>query len=95
LPSISKKVMCRTVRPTFSMSVVRNAFCDEVARGEGGSCWPRKYGLNCTIPAVVRSREGSFGISEDEATRLCSRCSKNERNRSRMSDPRMRAVYGG
>src|SRR5918996_4227583 len=83
--------MCRIVRPTFSMSVVRNDFWTLAARGYGGSCWPRKYGLNWTIPAVVSSSEGSFGISEEEGTTVCPRSSKKERNARRMSAPRIEA----
>jgi hypothetical protein len=59
LPSISKKVMWRAVRPTSSMSGVRKHFWHEVRRGAGGSSTPAKYGLNGCMPAVVSSTEGS------------------------------------
>src|SRR3990170_6657745 len=81
--------MCRMVRPTFSMSVVRKDFWTVAARGNGGSCWPRKYGLNWTIPAVVSRREGSFGISEEEGTTVCPRSSKKDRKPRRISAPRI------
>jgi hypothetical protein len=42
LPSISKNVRWRFVRPTFSMSVVRNDFWQELSRREGGSSSPEK-----------------------------------------------------
>ena len=42
LPSISKNVRCRWVMPTFSMSVVRKHFWQEVNRGDGGVSSPRK-----------------------------------------------------
>jgi hypothetical protein len=85
--------MCRIVRPTFSMSVVRKAFWAVVARGYGGSCCPRKYGLNWTIPAVVRRRLGSFGIREEDGTRVWSFSSKKDRNVSLLRDPSMKPVY--
>src|SRR5688572_10877336 len=79
--------MCLLVRPTFSMSVVLKDFWALVARGYAGSCWPKKYGLNWTIPAVVKRRDGSFGIRDEEGTTVCPRSSKNERNRRRISLP--------
>ncbi len=39
-----------------------------VARGNGGSWSPRKYGLNWFMPALVRSSVGSFGIRDEEGT---------------------------
>src|SRR2546423_13098968 len=70
------------------MSFWRNDFCDVAARGYGGSCIPKKYGMNCTIPAVVRSSPVSGGgISEDDGTTRCPRSSKNQRNSRRMSFP--------
>src|SRR5688500_6836310 len=59
-------------------------FCAVTARLNGGLCSPRKYGLNCTMPALVRSRVWSFGTNEEEPTRACSRSSKNVRKRSRI-----------
>ena len=41
------------------MSVVRKHFWHEVRRGCGGGSWPRKYGLNGCMPAVVSSTDGS------------------------------------
>ena len=45
--------------PTSSMSRVRTHFCTLVARVNAGVSWPRKYGLNGTIPALTNSRLGS------------------------------------
>jgi hypothetical protein len=59
LPSISKKVRWRAVRPTESMSVVRKHFCTVVSLAAGGGSNPRKYGFNGCIPAVVRRTDGS------------------------------------
>src|SRR5215208_353204 len=88
LPSISKKVRCRAVNPTFSMSVVRKHFWQLVSRFAGGSSSPRKYGLNGCIPAVVRRTDGSYteGTSDADGMRRCSRSSKKDRKRSRISE---------
>ena len=40
------------------MSVVRKHFCTDVSRDSGGAWRPRKYGLNGTMPALVKSRLG-------------------------------------
>jgi len=40
LPFIWKKVPCRVVLPTSSMSSVRTHFCTLVRRGAGGVRWP-------------------------------------------------------
>jgi hypothetical protein len=77
------------------MSVVRKAFWTLAARGWGGSCWPRKYGLNWTIPAVVSSRLGSPGISDEEGTTRWSRSSKNETNLFRIWCPSMALSVAG
>ena len=70
LPSISKSVLW-VASPTSSMSGVRKHFCDVVSLRFGGSASPVKYGLNCTIPALVRSRVGSpTGIRDELAMRL-------------------------
>ena len=45
--------------PTFSMSVVRKHFWQEVSRFEDGYSSPVKYGLNGCMPAVVSSTDGS------------------------------------
>ena len=42
LPSISKKVQWRAVRPTLSMSDVRKHFWTLTMRGLGGSASPMK-----------------------------------------------------
>src|SRR4051794_40175756 len=41
------------------MSPVRTHFCTLVARFHGAVSWPRKYGLNGTMPALTNSRFGS------------------------------------
>src|SRR5690349_25123010 len=60
------------------MSVVRKHFWIEVSRAPGGCCWPRKYGLNGCIPAVVSSTDGSrvAGTSEADGTAWCPRSTK-------------------
>ena len=57
---IWKKDAWRVVLPTSSMSPVRTHFCTLTARSYGGTAWPRKYGLNGTMPALTNSRVGSF-----------------------------------
>ena len=43
-----------------------------VARLKGGLAWPRKYGLNGTMPALTNIKVGSFcGTSGADATRAC------------------------
>ena len=66
----------RTVLPTSSMSAVRMHFCTDTARGAGGVCSPRKYGMNGTMPATVNSSEGSGETREAEGTARWPRCSK-------------------
>src|SRR3569832_2937163 len=85
LPSISKIVRWRAVRPTFSRSLclppARTHFCDEVARGWGRRDCPVKTSLNCTMPTFVNSRVGSFeGTSDELATSSCPRALKKPRN---------------
>src|SRR5215467_12055797 len=70
------------------MSLVRITFWEVVARGYGGSAWPKKYGMNWFIPAFVSSRPDSGGgISDEDRTRVCPRSSKNDRNSSRIRLP--------
>jgi len=76
LPSIWKKVPCRVVLPTSSMSGVRTHFWQLVARRNGGVCWPRKYGLNGCIPAFTSSKVGSSATRLAEGTTVCPCCSK-------------------
>ena len=52
----------------FGLIGARTHFCTVVARGNGGTCSPRKYGLNGTIPATVNSRSGSWGIRLADGT---------------------------
>ena len=46
-------------------------------RGDGGSFVRRKYGLNCCIPALMKSveRSSAGGMSEWPGTRRCPRSS--------------------
>ena len=52
----------------MSMSTVRKHFWTEVARCHGGTSSPRKNGLNGTIPAMVNSTVGSWGIRLADGT---------------------------
>ena len=49
----------------------------ELTRSFGGGLRPRKYGLNCCIPATMKRVDGSSagGISECDGTRRCPRSS--------------------
>src|SRR3954453_15471276 len=67
------------------MSVVRTHFCTLTARSHFGVSWPRKYGLNGTMPAATNSRVGSSRISEALGTTVWSRPSKWARNLLRIS----------
>ncbi len=58
----------RSVVPTTSMSTVRKHFCTEVARAHGGDSSPTKNGLNGTIPAMVNSTDGSWGMRLADGT---------------------------
>ena len=78
-------MLCRAEMPTFSMSRVRTHFCTLVARGYGGVDWPRKYGLNGTMPATVNSSVGSSLISEADGTTVWPVFSKWPRKRRRIS----------
>src|SRR5690625_3077289 len=51
-------------------------FCTLTARSYGGVCWPRKYGMNGTIPATVNNSDGSGETSDAEGTTVGSCFSK-------------------
>src|SRR6266404_2334927 len=92
LPSISKKVWWRLVKPTFSRSLclppARTHFCAVVARVYSRFSRPRKTSLNWFIPAFVNSRVASpCGTSDELRTRRCPLPSKKRRNPSRISFP--------
>src|SRR3990172_2873878 len=94
LPSISKKVWCRPVRPTFSRSLclppARTHFCAVAARLYSRRSSPRNTPLNCTMPALVNSRVGSWaGTRGDERTTVCPWRRKYSRKRRRSSPPVM------
>src|SRR5665213_1778784 len=61
-------VQWRNVVPTMSISMVRKHFCTEVARVHGGVSSPKKNGLNGTMPAIVNSTLGSWGIRLADGT---------------------------
>ena len=62
--------------PMISMSGVRKHFWMLVARGQGAGSSPRKYGLNGTMPAIVKRTEGSCGIRLAEGTMAWPRSAK-------------------
>ena len=62
--------------PTISMSRVRKHFCTLVAHGQGACSSPTKYGLKGTMPAMVKSTDGSCGIRLAEGTAVCPRSTK-------------------
>src|SRR3954470_5645755 len=69
----------------MSMSGVRTHFCTLVARAYGAGASPRKYGLNCTMPALTSSSVGSSATTDADGTTVCPRDSKKRRKRSRIS----------
>ena len=83
------------MRPTSSRSLclppARAHFCTSVARRNGGTSSPMKYGLNGTIPATVNSTVGSCGIRLADGTTVWSRSAKKPVNDRRSS----LAVVGG
>ena len=80
LPSISKNVWCRAVKPTLSRSGTRRHFCDVVMRFHGSVPLPRNMSLNWFMPAPVNSSVGSLaGTSESEAITLWPCCSNSFR----------------
>src|ERR1700730_14017037 len=62
-------------------------FCVSATRGgfQGGFCWPRKIGTNWFIPALVKSRLGESGRSDDDGTMVCCFSRKKSRKDFRMS----------
>src|SRR3954452_2575160 len=67
------------------MSVVRTHFWTLTPRLYGGVSWPRKYGLNGTMPADTNSSVGSSRIRDALGTTVWSRASKWARNLLRIS----------
>src|SRR5215475_5385567 len=74
------------------MSGVRTHFWQEVARRNGGVCWPRKYGLNGAIPALTSSSVGSSATRLAEGTTVWPCCSKKLRKRRTISADSMAAI---
>src|SRR5699024_2100906 len=70
---------------TSSMSSVRTHFWIDVAVENSGVSWPRKYGLNGTIPALTNSRLGSSRTSDALAISACPTRTKWSRKRRRIS----------
>ena len=65
---------------------VRRHFWTLAARDHGGRRWPRKYGTNCTMPALTNSRFGSsIAGSGALGTTVCPFASKWARNRRLIS----------
>src|ERR1700675_3994225 len=94
LPSISKKVWCRAVRPTFSRSLCLPPppppFCAVAARLYSRRSSPRNTLLNWTMPALVKRSVGSWaGTRGDERTTVCPWRRKYSRKRWRSSLPLM------
>ena len=57
-------------------------FCVSATRGgiHIGFCWPRKIGTNWFMPALVKSRFGASGNSDDDGTIVCCFSRKKSRN---------------
>src|ERR1700722_14262522 len=60
----------------MSMSGVRKHFWIDVARDHGAGSSPTKYGLNGTMPAIVKRTEGACGIRLAEGTTVWPRSAK-------------------
>src|SRR5437763_15259134 len=75
------------------MSFVRMHFWQSAARGYGGGTVPFRYGMKGTIPATVKSRDGSGETSDALGTIVWPRCPKNSSQRWRMSA--VRTALGG
>src|SRR6266704_90392 len=61
----------------FWVSATRGGF-------HSGFCWPRKIGTNWFMPALVKSRFGASGSSDEEGTMVCSFSRKKSRNDCRI-----------
>src|SRR5699024_12221199 len=80
-PSISKKVPCLAVFPTFSISPVRIHFWHVAIRLLGGISCPVKYGFNGAIPELMSNKLLSLcGTSEKLFMARCPLLSKNSKN---------------
>jgi hypothetical protein len=67
------------------MSFVRMHFCTLVARGYGAGTTPVRYGTNGTMPATVKSSDGSSETSEADGTTVWPRAAKKSSQRWRIS----------
>lgn len=56
-------------------------FCTLVARGNGAGTTPVRYGTNGTIPATVKSSDGSSLTREADGTTVWPRCAKKSSQR--------------
>src|SRR5206468_12477122 len=66
-------------------------FCVSATRAgfHGGFCCPRKTGTNWFMPALVKSRLGASGMSDDDGTIACCLSRKKSRKVLRISAPVM------
>src|ERR1700730_2017370 len=62
----------------FWVSATRGGF-------HAGFCWPRKIGTNWFMPALVKSKLGASGKSDDDGTMVCCFSRKKSRNDFRIS----------
>src|SRR3954449_12408318 len=67
------------------MSRVRTHFCTLVARGNGAGSRPVRYGMKGTMPATVKSSDGSGDTRDALGTTVWSRWAKCSRKRRRIS----------
>ena len=65
------------------MSDMRKQGWIVVARSTGGRSSPMKYGLNCTMPAIVNITDGSTGTRLAGASAACPRSTKKRVNAAR------------
>ncbi len=92
-------------RPTSSRSLcfppARMHFCVSATRGgfHAGFCCPRKIGTNWFMPALVKSRFGASGRSDDDGTMVCFFSRKKSRNDCRICaeviNPKLSATFHG
>src|ERR1700719_4327542 len=61
---------------------------------QAGFCWPRKIGTNWFMPALVKSRFGESGRSEDDGTIVCCFSRKKSRKDLRISAEVIAAWHG-
>src|SRR6202140_2381663 len=72
----------------FWVSATRGGF-------HGGFCWPRKIGTNWFMPALVKSKLGESGRSDDDGTMVCCFSRKKSRNDCRICAEVMMSILCG